>query len=140
MARDYNEIENLRANRIITKRLEPYDVIEGAKKYYDAQDFTFNGRNKFEIMEEFLSKLNSQKIPAVGLYMKNVNKFYLLTIKENPYNLTDIQLLNELITIEYKFTEEEQVNEIGISYSADNDYAIEQIDMGKAEASFIIKD
>lgn len=139
MTKNYNELESYRANRIITKRLEPYDVIEGAKKFYDAEDFTFNGRNKFEIMEEFLSKLNSQKTPSVGLYMKNVNKFYLLTIKENPNNLTDIQLLNKLMTDEYNFSQEDLINKSGISYSADNEYAIEQIDMGKAEASFIVK-
>ena len=139
MAKDYNELENFRAHRIITKRLEPYDVIEGAKKYYDATDYTFNGRNKFEIMEEFLSELKNRKSPSVGLYMKNVNKFYLLTIKENPDKLTDIQLLNKLITNEYNFTQEEQVAEDGISYSTDTEFALEQIDMGKAEASFILK-
>ena len=139
MSQDYSEIANLRAHRIITKRLEPYDVIEGAKKYYDVIDYTFNGRNKFEIMAEFLSELNSQKIPSAGLYMKNVNKFYLLKIKNNPDKLSDIQLLNNLVTNEYKFTGEEQINSEGITYSRDIDFAIEQIDIGKAEASFILK-
>ena len=132
------EVLNHRANRVITKRIEPYDVIESAKKFYDVVDYTFTGRNKFEIMEEFLSALSSNK-SSIGLYMKNVNKFYLLTIKENPLKLSDVELLHRyLITDEYDFSEDEQVNQIGIKYSTDTEYAIEQIDMGKAEASFIL--
>ena len=70
----------------------------------------------------------------MGLYMKNVNKFYLLTIKENPDNLSDTELLHKLlISKEYGFSEDEQISQTGIIYSEDTDFALEQIDMGKAE-------
>lgn len=135
-----DEILKYRANRIITKRIEPYDVIEKAKKYYNVTDYTFTGRNKFEILEEFLKSLEENTVESMGLYMKNVNKFYLLSIKNNPQNSSDIELLhNLLISKEYGFTSDEQINQSGILYSTDTNFSIEQIDMGKAEATFIIR-
>ncbi len=139
MFNSLNDVLKYKANRIITKRIEPYDVIESAKKFYDVVDYTFTGRNKFEILEEFLTELKSLKVAGMGLYMKNVNKFYLLKIKENSGRKSNIELLHTLlISDEYGFSEEEQINQDGITYSTNTDYAIEQIDMGKAEASFII--
>lgn len=134
------EILQYRANRIITKRIEPYDVIESAKKFYDAIDYTFNGFNKFEVLNKFLKDLKSisNKKPAMGLYMKNVNKFYLLSIKDNS-NKSDIELLHKLLlTDEYGISESDQISQTGLSYSDDLEFSIEQIDMGKAEATFII--
>lgn len=139
--KNYNDVLNLRANRIIIKRLEPYDVIESAKKFYDTTDYTFNGRNKFEQLNLFLNDLSeaAKQTPTMGLYMKNVNKFYLLKIKQNPENLTDIELLHKLlISQEYGFSEESQINRTEILYSADTYTALEMIDTGKAEASFIL--
>lgn len=135
------EVLSYRANRIITKRIEPYDVIEAVKKYYDVKDYTFTGRNKFEIMDEFLNDLknSAKETISMGLYMKNVNKFYLAKIKENKTNLTDIELLhNILLNNEYKIDEKSQTEQIGIIYSENRDYAIECIDMGKAEVLFLI--
>lgn len=136
-----NDVLSFQGHRIITKRVEPYDVIESVKKYYNVTDYTFNGRNKFEIMEEFLNALrNSPKSSkSFGLYMKNVNKFYLAEIKDNKMNATSIELLHSLlISNEYGIDEISQIEQEGIIYSTDKDYAIECIDMGKAEASFII--
>lgn len=135
------DVLNCRANRIITKRLEPYDVIESAKKFYDVVDYTFTGRDKFEKLEEFLSELEkSSKITvSAGLYMKNVNKFYLLKAKQNPNNLSNVEFLHKnLISEEYGFDELSQINQDGIIYSEDIEYSLEQIDMGKAEATFVI--
>ena len=139
MFKSFEELLADKSHRIITKRIEPYDVIESAKKFYDCVDYTFTGRDKFEVMDKFLSDLKSKTQPSMGLYMKNVNKFYLLTIKTNPENLSDTELLHGLlISAEYGLSEEEQLNEVGIIYSTDTDFALEQIDMGKAEASFIL--
>lgn len=138
---DYKEVLQYRANRIITKRIEPYDVIESAKKFYDVTDYTFNGFNKFEILDKFLTDLKTilKDKPAMGLYMKNVNKFYLLSIKEDYSNQSDIELLHQLLlTNEYGFSESEQLSQIGLNYSDNIEYSLEQIDMGKAEATFIL--
>lgn len=139
--KDINDVLSYKSNRIITKRIEPYDVIESVKKYYDVTDYTFNGRNKFEIMDNFLNELrdNLSNI-QMGLYMKNVNKFYLLKIKDKTTNRTDTELLHTLLlTKEYGYTEAEQINGVGIIYSKDMEYSIEQIDIGKAEAVFLMR-
>lgn len=134
-----SDVLEYQANRIITKRLEPYDVIESAKKFYDVVDYTFTGRDKFEKLEIFLSELEKSTKASAGLYMKNVNKFYLLTAKENPQNLSNIEFLHKmLISTEYRFDEISQINQNGIIYSEDVEYSLEQIDMGKAEATFVI--
>jgi uncharacterized protein (DUF1015 family) len=56
------------------------------KKYFDVKDFEFNGQNKKEIKAKFLQAIEdeNEKQISMGLYMKNVNKFYLLTLKHDP--------------------------------------------------------
>lgn len=73
-------------HRIITKRIEPYDLLDKVKKYFDIIDFEFNGSNKKEIKAKFLQAIEdeNEKQISMGLYMKNVNKFYLLTLKSDP--------------------------------------------------------
>lgn len=140
-------------HRIITKWIEPYVLLEKVKKYFDIKDFTFNGQNKNEVKAEFLQAIedaNSEKT-AMGLYMKNVNKFYLLTLRENvdsilnEYNVPDVLkkldltiLQKVLITKEFEYSEEEQMAQDGILYIKQESEAFDMIDSGKAEASFIM--
>ena len=157
-------------HRIITKRIEPYVLLEKVKKYFDVKDFIFNGENKQEVKAEFLQAIEdeSAKQISMGLYMKNVNKFYLLTLRD-PSPLTPLpqgarvklpaeieKILNEmevpdvlkkldltvlhkvLITKEFGYTQEEQMAQDGIKYIKQESEAFDLIDMGKAEASFIM--
>lgn len=140
-------------HRIITKWIEPYVLLEKVKKYFDLKDYTFNGFNKQEIKKEFLAeleKLSKDKI-SMGLYMKNVNKFYLLTLRENVESILneyqvpdvlktlDLTVLHKVIfTKELGFTEEEQMTQDGIKYIKVENEAFDMIDLGKAEASFIM--
>lgn len=178
-------------HRIITKWIEPYVLLEKVKKYFDIQDFEFNGQNKVQMKEKFLEAIEdaNQKRISMGLYMKNVNKFYLLTLKQDPSPLTplnrqvdtlpskahsarqeedlpqgargtgnrlvdeilegfevpdvlkklDLTVLHKiLITKEFGYTEEEQMAQDGIKYIKQESEAFDLIDMGKAEASFIM--
>ena len=85
-----DKLLNQKGHRIVTKWFQPYMILESAKKYFDLKDYTFNGQNKFEMMDKFLEEIkNSEKI-TVGLYMKNVNKFYLLTLKNGIDENNDI--------------------------------------------------
>lgn len=71
-------------HRIITKFIEPYVLLESVKKYYTIEEYVFNSINKNDVKEKFLSdleKANAERI-SMGLYMKNVNKFYLLKVKD----------------------------------------------------------
>ena len=140
-------------HRIITKWIEPYVLLETVKKYFDVKDYTFSGANKAEVKKEFLNaieKLSKDKI-TMGLYMKNVNKFYLLTLREDvnsildAYNVPeelktlDLTVLHKVIlTKELGFTDEEQMSQDGIKYIKVENEAFDMIDLGRAEASFIM--
>ena len=140
-------------HRIITKWIEPYVLLETVKKYFDVKDYTFTGANKAEVKQEFLKaieKSSKDKI-TMGLYMKNVNKFYLLTLREDvnsildEYNVPDelktldLTVLHKVIlTKELGFTEEEQMAQDGIKYIKVENEAFDMIDLGRAEASFIM--
>ncbi|MDD3437582.1 MAG: DUF1015 domain-containing protein [Candidatus Gastranaerophilales bacterium] len=169
-------------HRIITKRIEPYVLLEKVKKYFDIEEFTFDGQNKNEIKAKFLQAIeesNKTQI-SMGLYMKNVNKFYLLTLKNDPSPLfsnfrktahvensplpqgargeqqsindildkfevpdvlkkLDLTVLHKvLITKEFGYTEEEQMSQDGIKYIKQESEAFDLVDIGKAQASFIM--
>lgn len=140
-------------HRIITKWIEPYVLLETVKKYFDVKDYTFTGANKAEVKQEFLKaieKSSKDKI-TMGLYMKNVNKFYLLTLRGDvnsildEYNVPeelktlDLTVLHKVIlTKELGFTEEEQMAQDGIKYIKVENEAFDMIDLGRAEASFIM--
>lgn len=140
-------------HRIITKWIEPYVLLEKVKKYFDVKDFEFNGTNKSEVKAKFLQAIENEneKQISMGLYMKNVNKFYLLTLRENvdsildEYEVPDVLktldltvLHKVLVTKEFDYTPEEQMAQEGIKYIKQESEAFDLIDLGKAEASFIM--
>lgn len=140
-------------HRILTRWVEPYVLLEKVKKYFDIVDYTFDGKNKKEIKAKFLQAIEdeSKKQISMGLYMKNVNKFYLLKLRENVNDILDeyqvpdvlksldlIVLHKAIISEELGYTQEEQMAQDGILYIKQEDEAFDMIDMGKAEASFIM--
>ncbi len=140
-------------HRIITKRIEPYVLLEKVKKYFDVKEFIFDGKSKNEVKNEFLQSIEdeNQKQISMGLYMKNVNKFYLLTLRENVNSILDefevpdvlkkldLTVLHKvLITKEFGFSQDEQMAQDGIKYIKQEAEAFDMIDSGKAEASFIM--
>lgn len=140
-------------HRIITKWIEPYVLLEKVKKYFDIKDYTFNGTDKQQVKKEFLQTIetSAKERISMGLYMKNVNKFYLLTLREevtsilDDYNVPevlkslDLTVLHKVIlTKELGFTEDEQMSQNGIKYIKVENEAFDMIDLGKAEASFIM--
>lgn len=101
---------------LITKRFEPYDILETLKKYCEMTDFTFDGFSKNETKQKFIKELKSDK--TFGLYMKNVNKFYLF---KGDNNIDEMLGLNPE---DYYTTD-------------DLEEPFNMIDLGKAEAGFI---
>ncbi len=122
---------------IITKRIEPYDLIEGIKKNFEVEDYTFIGMNKFEILDKFLANMQNVQTEntAFGLYMKNVNKFYLAKSKA-PASDIENQIKNVLANILSIDTGNLETAE-GITLTQSRDKAISSVDMGKSEASII---
>ena len=149
-------------HRIITKWVEPYVLLDKIKKYFDLEEFQFNGQSKNEVKAKFLQSIENEneKQISMGLYMKNVNKFYLLTLKsrsgiparqqsveeildefEVPDVLKNLDLTvlhKVLITKELGYTQEEQMAQDGIKYIKQESEAFDLVDSGKAEASFIM--
>ncbi len=105
-------------NKIIKKWIEPYVLLETLKKDCKlVKDFTFDGFSKNNIKKEFLKHLKQEN--HFGLYMKNVNKFYLFNGK------ADIDKIFELTASDYETTE-------------DIEKPFDMVDMGKAEAGIIL--
>lgn len=140
-------------HRILTRWVEPYVLLEKVKKYFDLEDFTFDGKNKSEMKAKLLKEIekSSKERITMGLYMKNVNKFYLLKLRENvdeildEYNVPDVLKTLDLIVLhkviiskELGYTQEEQMAQDGILYIKQEEEAFDMIDLGKAEASFIM--
>ncbi|MBR5554762.1 DUF1015 domain-containing protein [bacterium] len=140
-------------HRIITKWVQPYVLLESVKKYFDVKDYTFTGADKLSVKKQFLIDLekSAQNKISMGLYMKNVNKFYLLSLRENvdaildEYEVPDVLktldltvLHKVIISKELGFTQEEQMAQDGIKYIKVENEAFDMIDLGKAEASFIM--
>lgn len=112
---------------IVKKWLEPYVILETFKKYFDCEDITFDGFSKQQAKSKLFKAVeNSQKF-AIGLYLKNVNKFYLLTSDEK------INIESDILKKMFQFTEKDYET------SEDCELAISKIDLAKAEFSIITK-
>lgn len=110
-------------NLVVKKWIQPYLLIEYLKDFYSVTDLTFDGATKAAFKSKMFGAVEDGKI---GLYMKNVNKFYIL----DDVSGTN---LKELIK------EKLNLSDADLEISTDNENALALVDMGKSEASFIIK-
>lgn len=115
-------------NIIIKKWIEPYVLLETFKKNFEMKDFTFEGFSKNNVKADFLKALHKEAGTAFGLYMKNVNKFYLFK------SSVRIDIQKELFKKELNFKPED------IEYTDDTDIPLNLVDIGKAEAGIITAD
>ena len=104
-------------HKILTKWIEPYVLLENLRQNCEMKDFTFDGFSKNTVKKEFLKSLEDEN--SFGLYMKNVNKYYRFK------GVVDIDELFSLTAEDYIATD-------------DLDKPFDMVDMGKAEAGFII--
>ncbi len=111
---------------IITKWVEPYKLLEYIKEFCQYSDYTFDGVTKSIEKKKFLKSLKNNT-NTIGLYMKNVNKYYLFT------NTNNTNILDKLIE-EFKFSE----SDFEISEDIE-ERPFNLVDLGKAEASLILQ-
>lgn len=109
---------------IITKWIEPYKLLETIKEYYQYKDFTFDGVSKNIEKKKFFKELENSKY-TLGLYMKNVNKYYLFT-RDEAFDIWPI------LTETFGFTEND------FKITQDIELPFNMVDLGKAEAGIII--
>ena len=104
-------------HKIITKWIEPYVLLEKIKQNSKlTKVLTFNGFSKNSVKKEFLKALETQN--TFGLYMKNVNIFYLFEGE------IDIDSLFGFSANDYELTD-------------DTEKPFEMVDLGKAEAGIL---
>ena len=140
-------------HRILTRSISSADLLEKIKKYFDVEEISFDNQNKSEMKSKLLEEIekSSKERLSMGLYLKNVSKFYLLKLRENVNEILDeykvpevlktldlIVLHKVIISKELGYTQEEQMAQDGILYIKQEDEAFEMIDSGKAQASFIM--
>lgn len=106
------------SNIVVKKWIEPYVLLETLKKHYQMKDFTFDGWTKNDVKADFYKALKQPQ--TLGLYMKNVNKFYVFfdALKFNAQDMFEFESGD-------------------CETAADADSAISLVDMAKAEAVFI---
>lgn len=109
---------------IITKWIEPYKLLETIKEDYQYKDFTFDGTNKLMEKKKFFKELEASS-NTLGLYMKNVNKYYLFTGNKEFDILAKLKKVFEFSEQDYQFCE-------------DTNKPFDMVDLGKAEAGIII--
>ena len=109
---------------IITKWIEPYKLLETIKEDYQYKDFTFDTISKSMEKKKFFKELEQSKY-SIGLYMKNVNKFYLFSNKD------EFDITSKLTEV-FNFTDED------IEISEDLNKSFDMVDMAKAEACIIL--
>lgn len=109
---------------IITKWIEPYKLLETIKEEYQYQDFTFDTITKTLEKKKFFKALETSA-NSIGLYMKNVNKYYLFTRD------TEFDIQSKLQTT-FAFTDEDLI------ITDDSEKPFTMVDMGTAEAGIII--
>lgn len=140
-------------HRILTRSINSADLLEKIKKYFDIEEISFDSKNKSEMKSKLLEEIekSSKERISMGLYLKNVSKFYLLKLRENVNEILDeykvpevlktldlIVLHKVIISKELGYTQEEQMTQDGILYIKQEDEAFDMIDSGKAQASFIM--
>lgn len=132
-------MEYEKGHRIIKKWFQPYVILETVKKYFEVTDITFDGKTKLDSMKNFISEINSSERITIGLYMKNVNKFYLLKLNNDTNTSSDITVLENLLSANNFDNPNISDFHEWVEVIKDTDKAINLIDMGKAEAAFIMK-
>ena len=132
-------MEYEKGHRIIKKWFQPYVILETVKKYFEVTDITFDGKTKLDSMKNFISEINSSERITIGLYMKNVNKFYLLKLNNDTNTSSDITVLENLLSVNNFDNPNVSDFHEWVEVIKDTDKAINLIDMGKAEAAFIMK-
>ena len=111
-------------NAIIKKWIEPYVLLETLKKKYQMSDITFDGITKAMSKNKMFKTIQNSNNQAFGLYMKNVNKFYIFQA-ETTISAEEIMQTLDFKNDDYELTE-------------DRESPIKDVDIAKAEAAIIM--
>lgn len=111
-------------NIVIKKWIEPYVLLETYKKYFTMEDITFDSISKEMSKNKMLKNIQKSEGKSFGLYMKNVNKYYV-------FSSSGSILKDDLI----KYID---VTGEDCEISSDTDTALSSVDLAKAEAVLVM--
>jgi uncharacterized protein (DUF1015 family) len=144
----------LPAHRLL-KKIPPSfrtSLIPKARKYFDVTTLQFKGKEREKTLIEFTSLLKSNSPKTViGVYMRDHNEFYLLTLKpkimdqlyqnriEDALRHIDVTVLNQLVFIDILgFDEDNADNEKLIGYTSSETAAVEAVDTEAYDIAFVL--
>lgn len=111
-------------NATIKKWIEPYVLLETLKKKYQMSDITFDGITKEMSKNKMFKAIQNSNNQAFGLYMKNVNKFYIFQA-ETALATEEVMQTLDFQNEDYELTQ-------------DRETPIKDVDVAKAEAAIIM--
>jgi len=142
-------------HRIITKSVNPDELMADIKKYFDIIEYNFEESSKIQTRQKFLGELeeSSKSGLVLGMYRKNLKKYYLfkltgmdavnkiLEAKDVPEVLRklDLTVLHKIIISDFLgISEEDQMSQNGIKYIKKEEEAFDAVDSNSAELVFLV--
>ncbi|MEW5909357.1 MAG: DUF1015 domain-containing protein [Thermodesulfobacteriota bacterium] len=127
-------------------------LIPKARKYFDVTTLPYKGKEREKTLIEFASLLKSNSPKTViGVYMRDHNELYLLTLKPKTMDQLykdkipevlrsiDVTVLNQLIFIDILGFDEDNVEkEKLIGYTSSEAAAVESVDTGVYDIAFVL--
>lgn len=120
---------------IVTKRINPYDLLEGIKERFVVTESIFNSMTKTLLKEQFLADLRQEG--NFGFYLKNVNKYYIAQYNEPHESMKN--LVENLVLIDVlNFSKDNLSFNDEVKYLNKNEEALSSVDLGQSEVAFIV--
>jgi len=142
-------------HRIITRSVNTDKLLNNIKSCFDVIEFSFEDDNKLQTRQKFLEELEkaSKSTVALGMYQKNLKKYYLFKLKEiatvdkilaeknvpEVLRKLDLTILHKVIISDFLgISEEDQMSQNGIKYIKKEEEAFEAVDSNSAELVFLV--
>ncbi|MDD3012953.1 MAG: DUF1015 domain-containing protein [Candidatus Gastranaerophilales bacterium] len=142
-------------HRIITKPVNTDELLNNLKKYFDVTEFFFEDKDKIQTRQKFLEELEkaSKSTVALGMYQKNLKKYFLFKLKETDavdkilteknvpevLRKLDLTILHKVIISDFiGISEEDQMSQKGVKYIKKEEEAFEAVDSNSAELVFLV--
>jgi uncharacterized protein (DUF1015 family) len=142
-------------HRIVTTDVDSDKLLNELTNYFDLAVYPFEKDKKIQVRDKFLQELEnlSEKNIVFGMYLKNVNKYFLFELKDKEtvdkilaekdvpdvlrkLNLTVLHkiVLGDMIGI----SEEDQMKQNGVKYIKKEEEAFEAVESNSAELVFLM--
>ena len=137
------------------KEMKLKEILEHIKDYFDLKVITFSDQKQEKIERErflYLLKSTPPNVHSFGIYIKNMKRYFLLTLKNkeaylkmakvnksNFWKSLDVSIIHTLL-IDYilHITKKDISNQIYIDYTKNHVEAIDKVNNGKHQVGIIL--